>query len=344
LSLLDEVLAANAAVLDGSDVPVPAVPAGRRVVIVTCGEIRAPAGRDIATYFGLSSDEAFVVANAGGRVSRAEGDVVRSVAEALSRARGGEVFVVAHENCDFLDADPESVAALSAHAPSTLAAAETLCGESYVSARKLSMSSAEMLRASPFVGPRVPVHAMVFDEGRRRLAAEQPGYGLVAAPGAAAASLGLGPAPSPILGAAGPATSRGYASGPVSLMGAGPSALMGAPPPLVAPPPDLGAGASSIVAPPPPPMPVAPVMPPMPAPPPAPSYAPPPTPSHAFPPRESTAPPPLEPISFTEPPPPPPPRRPQQPAPRETPPPPASDDPFRRAAEVLERLRRERRK
>ena len=340
MSLLEQVLAANAAVLDGSDVPVPAVPAGRRVVVVTCSEIRAPAGRDLAAYFGFAAGEAFVVANAGARVSRSEGDVARSVAEALARVGGGEVFVVAHENCDFLDADPESVAGLSAHAPSTLAAAETLCGESYVSARKLAMASAEMLRASPFVGPRVPVHAMVFDEGRRRLSAEQPGYGLTAAPGAGAAPSGLGPAPSPILGAAGPSMSGGYASGPVSLMGAGPSALMGAPPPLVAPPPDLGAGASSFVAPPPPPMPVAPIMPPMPVPP-----SPPPAPTYAPAPREPAVPPPLEPISFSEPPPPPP-RRQSPPHPqRDTPPPPpAPDDPFRRAAEVLERLRRERRK
>jgi hypothetical protein len=337
LALLDEVLSANAAVLDGSDVPIPAVPAGRRVVLVTCGEIRAPNGRDLASYFGFTPGDAFVVANAGARVARPDGDVARSVVEALARAGGGEVFVVAHENCDFLDADPESVAALSAHSPSTLAAAEALCGESYISARKLAISSAETLRASPFLGPRVPVHAMVFDEGRSRLAAEQSGYGFTAAAGAPApASMGLGPAPSPILGATGPAMSGGYVAGPVSLMGGGPSALMGAPPPLVAPPPVLAAGPSSFMAPPPPPMPTTPVMPPtaMPAPP---SFAPPP-------PALPATPPPLERISFDEPPPPPPPRKPPQPPPPRGPSAPAADDPFRRAAEVLERLRRERRK
>jgi carbonic anhydrase len=342
VALLDEVLSANAAVLQGSDVPIPAVPADRRVVVVTCGEIRAPNGRDLASYFGFAPDEAFVVANAGARVERPDGDVARSVAEALARAGGGEVFVVAHEGCDFLDADPEGVAALAPSPGSALLqAAERLCGESFVSARKLAIASAETLRASPFLGARVPVHAMVFDEGRARLSAEQPGYGLVGAAGVAPAPAGLGPGPSPILGAPGPVASGGYTAGPVSLAGAGPSALMGAPPPLVAPPPDLGAGASSLMAPPPPPMPVAPVMPvmpamPAPAPPPMPSVAPPP------PPARSAAPPPLESISFSEPPPPPPP--PRKPPPRGPAPPPDADDPFRRAAEVLERLRRERRK
>lgn len=324
--------------------PIPAVPAGRRVVVVTCGEIRAPNGRDLATYFGFAPDEAFVVANAGGRVASPDGDVVRSVAEALARADGGEVFVVAHEDCDFLDADPEAVAALVPSPSSALlAGAEVLCGENFVSARKLAIASAETLRASPFLGPRVPVHAMVFDEGRRRLSAEQPGYGVAATPAPAAASPGLAPAPSPILATPGPSVPGGYASGPVSLLGAGPSALMGAPPPLVAPPPELGGGASSFNAPPPPPMPVAPDMPvmpsplgvsPSPVPPPMPPVAPPP-------PARPAAPPPLEPITFSEPPPPPPPRK--MPPPR-APSAPSDDDPFRRAAEVLERLRRERRK
>jgi len=332
VALLDDVLAANAAVLEGSDVPIPAVPADRRVVVVTCGEIRAPNGRDIASFFGFAPDEAFVVANAGARVSRPDGDVARSVLEALARVGGGEVFVVAHENCDFLDADPEGVAALVPSAGSTLLqVAEVLCGESFISARKTAIASAETLRASPFLGGGVPVHALVFDEGRRRLSAEQPGYGLVAAPGAAAAPMGLGTAPSPILGARGPMAVGGYATGPVSLMGAGPSALMGAPPPLAAPPPVLGAGASSFIAPPPPPMPVPPVMPSMPV-----------MPAPAPPPMPSFAPPPLERISFDEPPPPPPPRKPQPP--RGPSAPPDADDPFRRAAEVLERLRRERRK
>jgi carbonic anhydrase len=330
VTLLDQVLAANAAVLEGSDVPIPAVPADRRVVVVTCGEIRAPNGRDLAYYFGFAPDEAFVVANAGARVARADGDVARSVAEALARAGGGEVFVVAHENCDFLDADSEGVAALvPVPGSALLQAAEALCGESFISARKMAIASAETLRASPFVGPKMPVHAMVFDEGRRRLSAEQPGYGLVAAPGAAAAAMGFGTAPSPILGAPGPVATGGYATGPVSLMGAGPSALMGAPPPLIAPPPDLGVGASSFIAPPPPPMPVPSIMPAMPV-------------APAPPPLPPVAPPPLESISFTEPPPPPPPRKPQPP--RAPSAPSDGDDPFRRAAEVLERLRRERRK
>src|SRR5689334_10996485 len=131
MTLLDEVLSANAAVAEGSDVPVPAVPHGRRVVVVTCSEIRSPGGADLSRRFGLAAEEVFVVANAGGRVHDPAGDVARSVAAALAESRG-EVFVVAHENCAFLDSDAESVAALAASAGSSaLAAAESLCGQSF---------------------------------------------------------------------------------------------------------------------------------------------------------------------------------------------------------------------
>jgi carbonic anhydrase len=348
MSLLDDVLAANAAVLDRTDVPVPAVPSGKRVVIVTCSEIRAPGGRDLSAFFGFRSDETFVVANAGGRVRAPDGDVVRSVVAAIAQARGGEVFVVAHEGCEYLEADPESAVALVASPTSALlVAAETLAGENFIAARRLAIAAAETLRASPFLA-RTPVHALTFDENRGRLSAEQPGYGVAPAAGAAAPSApSMGTAPSPILAA--PGASSFGAAGPVSLFGSGPSSLM------AAPSPDLGAGAAASFLSPPspspspsalqPPMPVAPtpsfVMPPAPpvAPPtfvmPAPPPPPPPSPAE---------PPPLEPLTFGDVPPPPPPRAPARPAPPAEPRPASSDDPFQRAKETLERLRRERRK
>jgi carbonic anhydrase len=338
MSLLDDVLAANAAHAERSDVPVPPLPEGRRVVVVTCSEIRAPGGKDLATHMGLRLEDVFVVANAGARAPSSGGDVVRSVAAALALGDGGEVFVVAHEDCKFLDADPESIVAMFPVANSSfLAALEALCGESFIAARKLAMASADAVRASPFLPPRTPVHAMVFDRGRGRLSAEQPGYGASAAsPSSLGAVSGLGVAPSPILGAPGP-TGFG-SSGPVSLFGGAPSSLMGsAPPPLVAPPPDMGAGSSFLSPPPPAPRPQGPSeFPHEMAPTVVPSF-------HA------------EPLEFKDVPPPPPSRTPAPPPPRAPAPPPLppvqpaparsdADEAFRRAQETLERLRRERRR
>lgn len=317
MSLLDDVLAANSAVLERTDVPVPALAEGRRVVIVTCSEIRAPGGRDLASYFGFTHDEAFVVANAGARVGSPDGDVVRSVVTALALGEGGEVFVVVHEGCEFLESDPESAAALTDASTSTLlTAAEALCGESFISARKLAMSSAETLRASPFLAG-MPVHAMAFDEGRFRLTTEQSGYGVSAAHASAAPfASGMSASPSPILSA--PGTSSFGGTGPVSLFGSGPSSLMSAPSP------DMGARApAGFLAPPA-------FVPPV-APPPAPMASP-----TAF-----VMPPPPETLRLIDVPPPPPPRPGPKPAPAKQS---DSDDPFRRAAETLERLRRERRK
>jgi carbonic anhydrase len=334
MSLLDDVLAANAAVVEGSDVPVPAVPQGRRVVVVTCSEIRGPRGLGVAACLGFSRDEALVFANAGARVTTLDGDVVRSVASALAIADGGEVFVVAHENCEFQEADPDAVAAqLPSTNSSLLAALGALCGESFVSARKLALSSAETLRSSPFLPRATPVHALVLDEGRGRLSVEQRGYDVAgaAATSAILGSPGLGAAPSPILAAPGP-TGFG-AAGPVALFGSGPSSLMGlAPPASLSPAPDLGAMSNAFLAPPPPP----------PSPTSVPGFVMPPSPPSSF---GTPTPPPLpppSPLKFADsvPPQPPPPPTPRT-APKGAD---GGDDPFKKAAETLERLRRARRR
>ena len=325
MSLLNAILEANSAVMEGGDVPVPAVPGGRSVVIVTCSEIRAPGRRDMAAYFGFTQGEAFVVTNAGARVHESEGDVARSVVCALAASGGGEVFVVAHENCRFLAADPESVAALVAAPNSAIVqAAEALSGPNFISARKLAITSAEMLRASPFVAARAVVHALLFAEGRGRLTSEQSGYGVAAAaPSSAPFAMGMSASPSPILSAHG--SSGGIAPGPVSLFGSGPTSIMSTPPSFIAPPPEL-TGAAAFLAPasatfaepPPPKLPPGFVVPTVP---------------YVAPATDEPEPPPFEPLSFT--PPPPPARQPKSPG---------AEDPFRRASETLERLRKQRRK
>ncbi len=320
MALLDDVLAANAAVVGGTDVPVPAVPAGRRVVVVTCSEILACAGRPLAASLGFSHAEAFVVANAGARVTEPDGDVVRSAAAAFAACGGGEAFIVAHESCSFLASDPDAVAAsLAAPNSSLLSALGQLCGASFVSARQLATASADVLRASPFLPRGTPVHALVLD-ARGRLSLERRGYDVVVAPAAPTAPLGLGASPSPILVAPGP-TGFG-APGPVSLFGAAP----------IAPSPDLAAASAAFLSPPPPPaaplVAAPPVVPP--TAPSAPTWTSPPAPTPA---PAATSP---SPLKFDEPPPPPP-----RPAQKPSDP---TDDPFRRAAETLERLRRARRK
>ena len=333
MSLLDEILAANAAVTNRADVPVPAVPDRCRVVSVTCGEIASPGGRALGQFLGLAPDETFVVANAGARVHAPDGDVVRSVAAALADRGGGEVFVVAHEDCSYLEADPESLAALLAGGFSTaINAVGALCGESFVSARKLALTSAHALRASPFLPRGTPVHALLFSTARGMLSAEEAGYDKVAAAGGTSpAAASFLSAPSPILGAPGPGPRSSFgAAGPVSLFGSSPSPLMGAVAPLMSMPQALTSGPAAFIAPPPPPLPPATAIPPMPSMP----YVPPP--AHVPPPAPLA-----EPLTFNEPPPAPEPPKP--PPPKQKPHSGAGDDPFRRANEVLERLRRERR-
>jgi hypothetical protein len=266
-----------------------------------------------------------------------------------------------------------------------MAAVWGTCGESFVSARRLAITCAERLRASPMLPPGTPVHALVLNTGSGRFAVEEPGYGKLAAPGvlgavsASSAMGGLGVMPSPMLqpssagGVAGPAGVGMFASGASSLMGPGPTPLLGAAGPgyaagqvslLAAPAPDFVIPGLQMPAV--PQMPSVPGMPPMPVPPP-PLVVPPPLPPSfpASPPRPSiTSGSPLPPDLLRppvprptwadtaeddgtddgsdeppdEPPPPPPPRHPS------APPRPSGEDPFSRAERVLERLRRDRRR
>src|SRR5205085_2535677 len=127
--------------------------------------------------------------------------------------------VVAHENCAFLESDPEALAGLlSGGYSSSIGAAEAFCGESFVSARKLALSSAQMLRSSPFLPRGTPVHALVLNDGRGSLSLEEDGYAQAASAARATAGAMSGPssvaasaaasflsAPPPILGTPGAA-------------------------------------------------------------------------------------------------------------------------------------------
>src|SRR6266700_459030 len=92
MSVLSEVLAANASYAAGFDKGALPMPPGRRFAILTCMDARL----DPAKYAGLSEGDAHVIRNAGGRASD---DAIRSLVISYKLLGTKEWFVIHHTNC-----------------------------------------------------------------------------------------------------------------------------------------------------------------------------------------------------------------------------------------------------
>ena len=92
MSVLPEVLAANASYAAGFDKGGLPMPPGRRFAILTCMDARL----DPAKYAGLSDGDAHVIRNAGGRASD---DAIRSLVISYKLLGTQEWFVIHHTNC-----------------------------------------------------------------------------------------------------------------------------------------------------------------------------------------------------------------------------------------------------
>jgi len=92
MTVLSEVLAANASyAADFTEGDLP-MPPGRRFAILTCMDARL----DPAKYAGLSEGDAHVIRNAGGRASD---DAIRSLVISYKLLGTREWFVIHHTNC-----------------------------------------------------------------------------------------------------------------------------------------------------------------------------------------------------------------------------------------------------
>ena len=92
MSVLPEVLAANASYAAGFDKGALPMPPGRRFAILTCMDARL----DPAKYAGLSEGDAHVIRNAGGRASA---DAIRSLVISYKLLGTQEWLVIHHSNC-----------------------------------------------------------------------------------------------------------------------------------------------------------------------------------------------------------------------------------------------------
>jgi len=91
-TVLEDVLAANAAYANGFDKGDLPMPPGRHFAILTCMDARL----DPAKYAGLAEGDAHVIRNAGGRASD---DAIRSLVISYKLLGTREWFVIHHTNC-----------------------------------------------------------------------------------------------------------------------------------------------------------------------------------------------------------------------------------------------------
>ena len=92
MSVLSEVLAANASYAASFDKGALPMPPARRFAILTCMDARL----DPAKYAGLSEGDAHVIRNAGGRASD---DAIRSLVISYKLLGTREWFVIHHSDC-----------------------------------------------------------------------------------------------------------------------------------------------------------------------------------------------------------------------------------------------------
>ncbi len=155
MSVLRDVLAANAEFVEEYDAAQAAAPVKRKLALVACMDYRIPLHRAL----GLAPGAAYVIRNAGGVVTE---DVIRSLLVAHYRLGVEEFLVINHTECGmqtFRDEDlredirrrrgTDSIAPEQFHAFSDLEAHLT--------------QQIQRIKSHPWVPSHIPVHGCIYD-------------------------------------------------------------------------------------------------------------------------------------------------------------------------------------
>jgi carbonic anhydrase len=193
-TLLDEVLAANRAFLDGDPAPRPCALGAGRFLLLTCMDPRLSAL--LPRAFGVGPEEMVMIRNAA---NRASADAIRSLCAAFFVLSAKEVFVVGHTDCRMAQWTAMDVLTALAKAGVPRAALGGKDPREWFgaigSARQNALDAAKAVRACPVLPAGTPVHALLVDSGTGALEVLEKGYDRDAArtPPPAAASPGTPP-------------------------------------------------------------------------------------------------------------------------------------------------------
>jgi carbonic anhydrase len=159
MSVIDELLRANARYAEGHDAAGLPAPPARHVAVVTCMDARILP----AAVLGLQAGDAHVIRNAGGRTA----DALRSLVISQRLLGTTEVMVVHHRRCGMLGLANEDV---RARVREDLGADDG--GMDYLPFADLEegvRDDVALLRSSPLVGDDVTIRGFLYDEDTGRL-------------------------------------------------------------------------------------------------------------------------------------------------------------------------------
>lgn len=178
MSVLPEVLEANASYAAGFDKGGLSLPPSRRFAILTCMDARL----DPAKYAGLSEGDAHVIRNAGGRASD---DAIRSLVISYKLLGTQEWFVVHHTDCGMEFFTSEVMGDLLAQSLETAAlgpdgfhdvgtgggsdAGREIDWLTIDDRRESVVDDVRRIRDHPLVPSRIPIYGFVYDVVSGRL-------------------------------------------------------------------------------------------------------------------------------------------------------------------------------
>ena len=160
MSVVHELLEANARYADGFDRGDLPSPPSRRVAVVTCMDARLIPAR----FLGLEEGEAHVIANAGGRAR----DALRSLVVSQRLLGTNEVVLVQHTDCGMGKYSDSDIRSKVRHDLGSDPGDMPFLTFSDV--WKSVREDVELLRASPLIAPDVTVRGYVYDVKTGRLA------------------------------------------------------------------------------------------------------------------------------------------------------------------------------
>ncbi|HEY8526219.1 MAG TPA: carbonic anhydrase [Acidimicrobiales bacterium] len=152
MSVVDELLAANAAFVETFS-PQPSPVPSRRLAIATCMDARI----DVFAALGLELGDAHVIRNAGAVVTR---DLVRSLVVSQHRLQTREILVMGHTGCGMEGLDEDAMADELAAATG---ARPALALGGFADVAESVARSVELIRATPFLPYRDAVRGAVYE-------------------------------------------------------------------------------------------------------------------------------------------------------------------------------------
>lgn len=160
MSVLDDLLVANARYAAGFTKGALAAPPRRRLAVLTCMDARI----DPARALGLEEGDAHVVRNAGGRATE---DAIRSLVISHELLGTRHFLVIHHTDCGMMTFTNEQLRArLREHLGADASTMDFLPFSDLVESVRADVAT---LRASPLIPKDIPIDGLIYDVRTGRL-------------------------------------------------------------------------------------------------------------------------------------------------------------------------------